>query len=123
VICYEFEDVKTGERVEVWMSADDCVPIGDTRKIEGRELRRLAAYGPGMVEPDWAHTTYQFHEDDCRKYGPKDRLGRPRALDEAGGMRLNNRREINEMRDRMAADGRSDGYSFGQFQRQRRRSR
>lgn len=114
---YDFEDTKTGERVELWMSADEAVEIGKTVRRGGRRLRRLASGAQGMVEPGWNHVTHQFTDEDCAKYGPKDRLGRPRALTEHGGLPLTGRKEIAEMQARMAADGRTMGYDFGQFRK------
>lgn len=114
---YLFQDTKTGEVVERSMSANDCVPIGEVMREGRRRLRRLASLGAASVEPNWSHISHQFTDEDCAKYGPKDRLGRPRALTATGGLPLTSKREINEMQARMAADGRSMGYDYGRFRK------
>ena len=41
---YEFEDVKTGERHDIFQSIDNVTPIGKTIEWKGMTLRRLANF-------------------------------------------------------------------------------
>ena len=45
---YQFEDVKTGAEVDVWMAMDDAVDIGDVITHEGRKVKRLP---PQLTSP------------------------------------------------------------------------
>ena len=63
---YVFEDTRTKERVELFMDADACVPIGKVIRRDGRRLRRLASYGAAMAEPDWRHVAYQMDDEDAK---------------------------------------------------------
>lgn len=108
---YSFQDVKTGEVVDLYMPASEAVEIGKVIRRGGRRLRRLAAYGAPMAEPDWAHVDFQH-----RRWTP----GAPR-YDEKGRPVLLNKREIlnfeARMRENDAKEGirRDDRYDLGQF--------
>lgn len=47
---YEFEEVDTGERVELLMSVDDAVEPGAVVTIDGRRVRRLVVDFEGYVD-------------------------------------------------------------------------
>lgn len=119
-VLYQFEDVKTGRGVELFLDVDAAPRNGETMRHEGRTLRRVPTLPQAMIEPSGEHTCYHFSDDDCATYGPKDRHGRPRALDKAGGLRLSSR-ETTEMESRLAAAGRGDGYDRGQFRNKKRK--
>jgi hypothetical protein len=119
---FVFEDVKSGGIKEVWMDREIAPRIGETLMIGAREFRRLPTIPQAMVEPSWECTTYQFSDAQCAKYGPRDRDGRPRQLDAAGGLRLKGK-EIDDMQARMRADGLTKTYDRGQFSKTKRTNR
>lgn len=119
-VLYEFEDVKTGEGVEEMLHPDEAPRIGETMRLNGRLLRRVASLPQTMIEPDFTHTTHQFSDADCARYGPRDRDGKPRKLTETGGLTLTSR-EANDMQARMTAAGKSMGYDRGQFRNKKRK--
>lgn len=109
---YPFEDVKTGELVDVNMSADACVPIGKTIRRAGRSLRRLASNACPAVEPNWAHTCFSMSDEDAKKYAPR--------VDANGFGVFDTRRQIENAQAKMAADGRQPWtYDFGAHKRKR----
>lgn len=119
-VLYEFEDVKTGEGVEEFLDPSEAPRIGDIVRIRGRRLRRVASLPQTMIEPDFTHTTHQFSDADCARYGPRDRDGKPRKLTEIGGLTMTSR-EANDMQARMAAAGKTMGYDRGQFRNKKRK--
>lgn len=119
-VLYEFEDVKTGEGVEEFLDPDKAPRIGETIRLGGRRLRRVASLPQAMIEPNWDHVSHSFSDEDCAKYGPKDRHGKPRALTETGGLRLT-AKESTEMSARLAADGRTVGHDRGRFRNKARK--
>lgn len=117
---YEFEDDETGDRIELYMSVDAVPRNGEVVLHEGKRLRRVPTSFQGMIEPDFSHVTYTFSDEQCAKYGPRDRNGRPRKLDPAGGLPLTGKEQI-EMQSRMQADGLTKGYDRGQFSKTKRK--
>lgn len=74
---YEFEDVETGERVEVFAQMADATPIGEEREIYGRRMRRVLSdlqFAPRQTVsfksislPDnWPHARH--HDSEGRPY-------------------------------------------------------
>lgn len=65
---YEFEDVETGELVEVEMHPDKAVPFGETIRWGGRKLKRLV-HAPAIKMGYSGGSTVQvprFHPDAPR---------------------------------------------------------
>lgn len=112
---YVFEDVKTCEVVELDMPMSESVPIGEVRKIGKRRLRRLCESAPeALVEPDWAHKSYQLGDEQI-KYAPH-------VVVEDGERyaAFRNKREILNFEARLAEHGITERYDFGHFRRSRR---
>lgn len=115
---YLFVDEVTGELVDVTMSVDDAVPIGEVREIDGRLLRRMVSISGVQVEPGWGHAAYGMSADERRIAGPRDRDGNLRT-DSLGHVVFANRREIEEGNARLKAAGLSYQYDFGAHARKK----
>ncbi|MDE0913889.1 MAG: hypothetical protein OSB57_01775 [Planctomycetota bacterium] len=100
---YTFEDVETGERVELFFTGDDPArpKFGEERVIAGRKLRRLVEGGVTVaVEPDLHFTAQQFED-----WVP----GAPR-YDSVGRAQFASRKEVKDFVDR------SDGkHAYGKY--------
>lgn len=104
---YLFLNESDGKIEEVFQPMSECVPIGETREIDGKKLRRLPSYGAAMVEPDYAHMSWQFEPD--LPYAPRvDPVTRQPIL-------LNKKEILNfEAKHREATEGLQDfRYDFG----------
>jgi len=73
---YDFEDVKTGESVELVMAMSDAPRWGDVITHEGRELRRVVNPPPqSRVERDINFKCWQVSGEEARGaryYDPED---------------------------------------------------
>lgn len=118
---YVFEDRKTGEIVEEFMSVIEVPKIGGLARVNGRVVRRIATIPTFAIEPHFAALTHQFSDEDCAKFGPKDRHGRPRKLTETGGLPMT-ARETSDMEARLADAGRPVTYDRGMFRNKKRKT-
>lgn len=118
---YEWQDEKTGEYVEEFFDVDTVPRIGEYARIGGRRLRRVPSIPEFAIEPTFAALTHQFSDEDCAKFGPKDRHGRPRKLTETGGLQMTTR-ETSDMEARLADAGRPVTYDRGLFRNKKRKT-
>jgi hypothetical protein len=118
---YEWQDPKTGEYVEEFFDVDTVPRIGEFARVRGRRLRRIPSIPDFAVEPDFGSVlTHQFSDEDCARFGPKDRNGQPRKLTATGGLQLNGR-ERADFEAKMADAGRTVRYDTGMFRNKKRK--
>lgn len=109
---YVFSDEVTGELVELFMPVEECVPLGETRTIDGRLLRRLVVAPEVAIQPGFGHVAWGLSRDESRIAAPRDRDGKPR-VDHDGHAVFANRNEIEEGNAKLRAAGSSSAYDFG----------
>lgn len=111
---YVFVDESNGALVELYMPVSECVPLGETREIGGRLLRRLVLAPDVAIEPGFGHVAWGLSKDAARIAAPRDRDGRKR-IDDMGHVVFANKKEIIEGNAKLKAAGSSYQYDFGAF--------
>lgn len=60
---YEFENRKTGTRVERFFSVDEAPSIGSFIVIGGKQYHRRPSTSQALVQPDCYHVSKMLHEN------------------------------------------------------------
>lgn len=84
---YEFQDVKNGAVVELYMPMSEAPRIGHSIREGKRKLRRIASVPEGKVQPDCRHVSNLIPTKHL-KHAPRPDVG--------GAVTFHNRREIRE---------------------------